>query len=221
MANNPYRHLSPMGRPQLKITSDHYGSWALLHRAVGTRDVSWVCRCECGTVRTVKQYSLVNGTSQSCGCMRYGRPYEKGHRRPEFASTPEYTIWLYMKRRCVDPRDHTYGRYGGRGIRVCDRWMSFPSFLEDMGPRPSEEHSLDRIDNNGNYEPGNCRWADRITQARNARSNRSIIRSDGAQFETIAEAAELSGVNPHSLRKAAVNGYACAGFTWSLGGNRQ
>jgi len=88
---------------------------------------------------------------------------------------PEYKIWLAMRGRCDNPNHSSYQRYGARGITVCARWTaSFPAFLGDMGPRPTRSHSLDRVDNEGNYEPGNCRWATRTQQTRNMRSNVSI-----------------------------------------------
>ncbi len=86
------------------------------------------------------------------------RPYDR----------PEYAVWCMMKQRCGNPRNAKYARYGGRGIRVCERWASsFEDFIADMGPRPSGEHSIDRVDNDGNYEPGNCRWATRTEQGHN------------------------------------------------------
>lgn len=83
----------------------------------------------------------------------------------------EYGIWCDMRRRCTDPSRNSYKNYGARGIKVCERWNSFKTFLSDMGPRPSKKHSLERIDNEGNYEPGNCRWATKIEQSLNKSSN--------------------------------------------------
>lgn len=87
---------------------------------------------------------------------------------------PAYNVWSMMRQRCNDPNYDSYHHYGGRGIRVCDRWASFRKFIQDMGERPSPDHSLDRIDHNGHYEPGNCRWATSKQQARNRRCNRTL-----------------------------------------------
>lgn len=89
--------------------------------------------------------------------------------------TPEYSVWAKMRRRCYDPKERGYADYGGRGIVVCRRWrMDVAAFVADMGPRPTKQHTIDRIDTNGNYEPGNCRWATRAEQNRNKRSTRLV-----------------------------------------------
>jgi len=109
--------------------------------------------------------------------------------------SPEYRVWRSMKSRCSNSRNDSYADYGGRGISVCERWVvSFEAFLQDMGSRPSLKHSIDRIDNEGNYEPGNCRWATKREQANNCRSNRTIY-IDGERL-TVAQWARKMGVRP-------------------------
>lgn len=108
-------------------------------------------------------------------------------------SLPEYNSWRGMRKRCYAPRARNYDCYGGRGIQVCDRWReSFSAFLEDMGPRPGPGYSLDRINNDGNYEPGNCRWATASMQMRNARTN--VIVTIGEKTQSITEWCEDTGV---------------------------
>lgn len=112
-------------------------------------------------------------------------------------NTPEYQIWFDMKRRCNDPRIKRYKDYGGRGISVCDSWMTFSNFIKDMGKRPSEKHSLDRIDNNKNYSPDNCRWATTKEQALNSRRN-VFLTHNGISL-TIYEWAEKLGLKYTTL----------------------
>lgn len=106
---------------------------------------------------------------------------------------PEYEIWIKMRSRCHNSRTRDYPRYGGRGITVCDRWGSFVNFFADMGSRPSPQHSLDRVDNNGPYEPENVRWASRVDQANNKRTSRKILYRDA--WMTVAEAVHAAGDN--------------------------
>ena len=117
---------------------------------------------------------------------------ENSKRKPRSA---EYVAWLNMKARCYRPSAYNFSRYGGRGIKVCDRWLnSSENFLVDMGLKPGLDYSLDRINNNGDYEPGNCRWATRKEQARNRSYGCRLVKLDG-QERTVTEWAELTGIN--------------------------
>lgn len=120
------------------------------------------------------------------------RNYRHGYKTAGKYSS-EYSIWMNMRARCNNPRNGSYDKYGGRGITVCERWQAdFLNFLQDMGRRPSTDHSIDRIDNDGDYEPGNCRWATRKEQCRNRRSSRRI--GFCGETKTMAEWAEETGL---------------------------
>lgn len=158
----------------------------------------WICRCECGTEKSISLTSLKSGETKSCGCLQketFGR-HSITH---GMSKIPEYHIWVSMKQRCYDPSATGFSNYGGRGIKVCDRWRtSFTNFLKDVGVRPSIKHSLDRFPNNdGDYEPSNCRWATKKEQAGNRRSCH-LLEFNG-QIMTISEWSEKTGIPRNAI----------------------
>lgn len=168
-----------------------WGRWTVL----GTDELRpnyLKCRCECGETGTVRVSSLKCGDSTSCGCRIRDVMRERSTVHGWYG-TPEYKAWCSMKGRCSNPGVEQYKNYGARGISVCDRWDVFENFITDMGERPSAKHSLDRIDNNGNYEPSNCRWATQSVQSNNKRTNRRIT-FDGRTLN-LKQWCELLGVN--------------------------
>lgn len=155
-------------------------------------------RCECGTTKSMRVHSVVDGNTKSCGCRKTAATKRTftTHGR---TGTPEYRAYHEMRKRCLNTKNHAYDRYGGRGITICERWLnSFETFLTDMGERPSAKHSLDRINNEGNYEPGNVRWATHGVQGNNRRSTRLL--SAGGRTMSHKGWAEELGVSPYMVR---------------------
>ncbi len=165
--------------------------------------VRWFVSCDCGTEKSVQGAALRSGVTISCGPSH--SKVRHGHAR-DHAQTPEYVSWQSMIRRCYNPEVGQYPRYGGRGIRVCARWLvSFESFLADMGERPANK-TLDRIDNDGDYEPGNCRWATEKEQSRNRSTSKRVV-VDGVSM-SLAECAEKFGISRHLLWGRLKRGWA-------------
>lgn len=159
----------------IDITGNRYGRWTVLsigtERRAGQR--MWACRCDCGTERLVSGANLRNGTSRECGCGRGENNLSHGHAQRGNRSNA-YRSWRAMKQRTLNPNcPHRYN-YADRGIGIDPKWMNFESFLADMG-ECAPGLSLDRIDNNRGYEPGNCRWANQATQSRNTRRNIFVL----------------------------------------------
>lgn len=188
-----------MGRPTkhaLQI-GQRFGRLVLVSSVSGKRGARWTCDCDCGQHTVVDAYRLATGETKSCGCLKR-ELLARGAVRHGAArvgkQTPEYRAWRNMIERCYGGDKRIAKHYRERGIQVCARWLrDFEAFLADVGPRPSADRTLDRYPNNdGNYEPGNVRWATRAEQARNRRDN-VLVRIDGVEM-TLTDAATTAGL---------------------------
>ncbi len=157
-------------------------------------------RCDCGNEKVVGCGNLRAGRIHSCGCVHRGRTHRMSH-------LPEFRVWIGMLNRCRKPRHAAFKYYGARGITVCERWLKFENFYADMGPRPPKT-SVERIDNAGNYEPTNCRWATHLEQCQNTRRNR-YVDFDGRRLSVTQWSRELD-IPDHVIFRRLDAGYPIA-----------
>ena len=192
---------------------DRFDRWTVIALAEKSHSKTrWLCRCSCGSEKTVYERYLQDGLSRSCGCLRSELLTAKntvhGHSQRGKRSA-EYNSWINMRSRCYDPINKEWANYGGRGITICERWReSFEIFLADMGTKPSRRHQIDRIDNNGHYEPDNCRWATPMQNAQNTRRN--IFLEHNGKRLTQSEWARVVGLSPATICERRAAGWTVA-----------
>jgi hypothetical protein len=198
-----------MGTPRARTLAvgTRYGRLLIVRRdGIIHGAAAWLCQCDCGNQHRARYTSLNRGEIVSCGCKK--KEILGSHRTHGMKKSPEWRSWESAISRCNNPNHTSFPHYGGRGISVCDRWRhSFEAFYADMGKRPSPKHSLDRFpDQNGNYEPGNCRWATWTEQANNKRNNR-LITIEG-RTQTVPEWSRESGVSQSCLFQRLARGWS-------------
>ena len=187
---------------KIELTNKVFGRLTVLEQSNNNGIVTmWLCKCRCGNIKSIASRELRKGKTVSCGCYLKdirGKSSIKYENR-DIVNSSEYYAWTNMKTRCYNPKATRFEVHGGRGIKVCDRWLnSFANFLLDMGKRPTPKHSLDRFpDNNGDYEPSNCRWATAKEQSGNRRTNR-FIEHNGIRM-ILMDWARLLNINETSL----------------------
>jgi len=163
-----------MTKPAIDLTDQRFGKLVVIRRVSNDHSnlSQWECQCDCGITKIIRSSSLKNGITKSCGCLR-----REVNRRNNIthgdSNSVEYQTWNDIRKRCTNPNDQAWKYYGGRGIQVCKEWVDdYLAFLTHIGRRPSSQHTIDRIDNDGDYKPGNVRWATKIEQRYNQRQRK-------------------------------------------------
>lgn len=189
-----YRILCDM---RYELKNKRFGKWLVVEKDLNALpDRSrWICKCDCGFTKSVMTQNLINGQSQGCGKGVCAPALKHGGRMNR---TPEYAAWVCMKQRCLNPKSRNFKTWGGRGIKIHPEWINdFEKFLSHVGLRPSPKHSLDRIGNEGNYEPGNVRWALPIVQQNNKRSSKII--SHAGKTQSVAQWSRELGIHRNDI----------------------
>lgn len=156
----------------------------------------WKVRCECGAIGKISAGTLVSGASKSCGCLARDKCIET-HTTHGMVDSSEYSSWEHMKARCLNKKHKHYKYYGGRGIKICKKWLKFSNFFKDMGSKPSPKHTLDRIESNRNYQKDNCRWATRKEQSRNTAQNVNFMWQ--GKLRCLSEIASMYNISRQTL----------------------
>lgn len=194
-------------RPIRNLSGQKFGRYTVikLHDKRANRGQTlWVCRCDCGNERLVMSQNLTRGNSKSCGCLCRENT-SKANSTHRLTKHPAYKSWLSMRKRCYGNDPHAYKYYGSRGIKMCERWNKFENFWEDMNSTWKDGLEIDRIDNDGNYCPENCRWATRKEQVRNTRFTHWV--EFKGQRKSVAEWSEITGIPYGTLHSRVYTGW--------------
>lgn len=187
-----------MGTPHSNLSGQKFNRLTVIEYVGQSK---WLCLCDCGNKVSVVTSHLKNGHTRSCGCYQTDVQTKHG---ASFDKT--YRVWISMRSRCRNPNDRAYPNYGGRGIKVCERWEDYSTFLSDMGLPPDERMQIDRTDNNGNYEPGNCKWVYQLDNLNNRRNNVRI--EYNGRTQTIAQWAAELGIHYRTLNNRINRGWS-------------
>lgn len=198
-----------MGRPRLEIGGQRFGQ--LLCLEPGPHSLSgallWRCRCDCGQEHLASAADLTSGKVKSCGCRQGQRSH--GLSRAQGHKTHLYRVWIAMKRRCDSPREKCYPSYGGRGIRICEEWAEYPAFHEwAISHGYQQGLTIDRINNDGNYEPENCRWVSMGEQVNNRRNNKFLTYQ--GETKTFGQWQAATGIDRRTIQSRIERGLTAA-----------
>lgn len=211
--------MTGMGKPLRDLTGQRFGFLVALvlgdKQTNGGTGAWWLCRCDCGQKKNLRSHDLVSGKIMSCGCQQQVLTDAQRTTHGMSKNNRTYRIWAAMLTRCRNPNQRAFRHYGGRGITVCERWSKFENFLTDMGEAPAG-HSIERTDNDGDYDPGNCRWATSSEQANNTRVN-IFIEWNGERL-TRSQWEKRLGMAPTTLRGRLRSGWPLAKAMQPLGG---